>query len=823
MKIILKHILRNLKEHKMRAFLIFFSLLVSTSVFVISLTISDDLTIKVEDTLRSVYGNAEVQVATVDPFKLDDLKMNKDKYSFLGMSSLDGVDAKEKPISILGMDIEKAVDFKLLGNDAKKLALNEIYINKNLEDKGYKKGQVIKLKYEDKEYNLTIKGVIDNKGIASIRPDDDTFFASIETVNSIKNIEDGYYDTIYFDLDNNNKIGEFVDYIKDHNDNYMVAKTVDMESIKEATSMISTIMYLILLMATIMIYFVISSLNKIILAERIPVIGTFRSVGASRTKMNLILVLENALYGIFAGLFGAIIGTYLDSYCSSVFITADGIDVAKSSVSLSVGTILIGILFATLLQIIIVVKEIIRTNKKPIKDLIFNTQNSRYKMRKKRTVIGFILLISSIILFVLIKNIDMLTIGVLLICFIVGVANTLPLIFQLISKCLAYIFKKIGWSTGIITSKNIGYNKMIISSSRLVVIAISLLSSIILMSKATADCFTSFREVTKNVDLMISNPHKSSEEYDYLNDIDGVKEVQFLNSYFADDITYTKGKNKNKKFNLPPGFYAEKERKNVYIEEIDYKISDLKDGEILFDEKYAFKNNIKKGDKITMHFGTLKKSYTYTVKGFVNASNFNVSRNMVVVSYNHLINDLNGIPLQLHIVLEKGYDADKMKDVVHDAMKEVGIYVQTTEEYISEQEGQVAGIIAIVYLVIGISVTLAFIGILNNQVIGFINRRKEIAILNSTCMNKTQIKKMLALETILSNFISLFIATIVSFITTIFVNNFMMNIGLYLNIKYDFMTVFNFELIVYILLLLTLFVPFRKLKKMNIVDEIKYE
>ena len=82
---------------------------------------------------------------------------------------------------------------------------------------------------------------------------------------------------------------------------------------------------------------------------------------------------------------------------------------------------------------------------------------------------------------------------------------------------------------------------------------------------------------------------------------------------------------------------------------------------------------------------------------------------------------------------------------------------------------------------------------------------------------------MLALETILANFISLFLATIVSFVTTIFVNNFMINIGLYLDIKYDFMTVFKFELIVYALLLFTLLVPFRKLKKMNIVDEIKYE
>ena len=57
MKIILKHILRNIKEHKMRAFLILFSLFVSTSVFVISLTISDDLTIKVEDIVEYVNSN----------------------------------------------------------------------------------------------------------------------------------------------------------------------------------------------------------------------------------------------------------------------------------------------------------------------------------------------------------------------------------------------------------------------------------------------------------------------------------------------------------------------------------------------------------------------------------------------------------------------------------------------------------------------------------------------------------------------------------------------------------------------------------------------
>ena len=93
------------------------------------------------------------------------------------------------------------------------------------------------------------------------------------------------------------------------------------------------------------------SLNKIILAERIPVIGTFRSIGASRTKMNLILILENALYGVFAGLFGSILGIYLNGFTSSAFITTNGVDLSKNSVSITPKVVLIGIIFAVLLLI----------------------------------------------------------------------------------------------------------------------------------------------------------------------------------------------------------------------------------------------------------------------------------------------------------------------------------------------------------------------------------------------------------------------------------------------------------------------------------------
>jgi ABC-type antimicrobial peptide transport system permease subunit len=132
-------------------------------------------------------------------------------------------------------------------------------------------------------------------------------------------------------------------------------------------------------------------------------------------------------------------------------------------------------------------------------------------------------------------------------------------------------------------------------------------------------------------------------------------------------------------------------------------------------------------------------------------------------------------------------------------------------------------ITSIIYLIIGISVTLAFVGIINNQVISFISRKKELAILNSTCMNKTQIKKMLALETIVANIVALGIAVVVTILTTSFIDRFLQNIGLFLEIKFDLMVVLSFSAIIYIILLFTLIFPFRRLKKMNIVEEIKYE
>ena len=106
MKIILKHILKNIWEKKGRSLLIIVSLIIATTVFVLNLTLPDELILKVQETLRSVYGNTDVYIRTVEPFSIDDLNIGNESVNYVGISELE-ISLEENKGIIYGADIKK--------------------------------------------------------------------------------------------------------------------------------------------------------------------------------------------------------------------------------------------------------------------------------------------------------------------------------------------------------------------------------------------------------------------------------------------------------------------------------------------------------------------------------------------------------------------------------------------------------------------------------------------------------------------------------------------------------------------------------------------
>ena len=195
----------------------------------------------------------------------------------------------------------------------------------------------------------------------------------------------------------------------------------------------------------------------------------------------------------------------------------------------------------------------------------------------------------------------------------------------------------------------------------------------------------------------------------------------------------------------------------------------------------------------------------------------------MVINLETFKENLTDVPMQVQLATKEGTDLEKTIKEVEDAIKEIGVKIETAEEFVDSQEEQTASILSMFYVIIGLAVVLSFIGIVNNQIISFIQRRKELAVLNSTCMSKKQLKKMLVVETILANAIACFLAIFVGFITTGIIESFMQGLTLYVDIIYDWSIAFKFVGIIFVVLLLTLVIPARRLRKMKIIEEIKYE
>ena len=817
MKIVFKHILRNIWAKKGRSFLIVLALTVATTVFTLNMTLPDELVLKVQQTLRSVYGDVDIAVRTVEEFSAKDLDFGDEEIIVTNNLELQGL-YDDKPMILQGLNVEEAKNFGMLGSDVSKLEGNQLVISKRqAESYKFSEGQKIKLIFEDKEYEFEIVKIVENKGINSMTVEYPQFICDINEIAKIRGISPDMTDWLYINIVEEGKTGEYAEYLSEHNDNFMIEALTDEEAIKESAEFISYILLMIFVMATIMIMFVVSSLNKIIISERMPVIGTFRSIGATKGKMNSILMLENAVYGVIGGLIGGIIGYKLNSLIAGLFVRTNGVELTKDTSKVNGLMIFIGVSFAVLLQIAITTKAILKANKKPVKDLIFDVQSSRYRVLKNRTLLGAIFAVVSLVVNYLLKDINILLTVLIIVMFISGVAMIVPYLLQKISKIFSVILKKLGWQTAFVASKNIGYNKMIVVSSRVVVVALSLMLAILTVSTSVTNLFQSFRLMVDDYDMVLQNISKEEEDYKNLLQIDEVTNIEYLHAYW-DETTYNDGK----EFNVTPTIVGMKESRK-YIDELNYKISDLKENEVLIDEIYAEKNNLKIGDSLKLKFATLNKEFEYVIKGTVNSTYFSTSRNVIMMNYDHYIENISKIPMQVQLKLKDGADTDKVKEKVNDIMKELNLNIQTVDEYITAQEESTAAIMSLFYVIIGLAVILSFIGIINNQVISFIQRRKELAVLNSTCMSKGQLKKMLFFETVLANVIAAAIAIVASLLSTDMIDNFMKGMSMYVQVDYNFKTAFIFTGVVIALLVFTLISPLRRLKKMNVVNEIKYE
>ena len=290
MSIIIKYILKNMKEKKLRSLLIVISLTLSVIILTLCLTLKDNVIAKYTEFLMKTYGTSDIAIGKEYPFEISKLNSLSNNYNIVPYYIYNG----ENDDYVIGANIE----------DLKKNEMIKSSRNNNLQD-----GEVIITEKTAKSKNININEIIEicneELKVVEIVPqygifvgeteDKPIYLTSINMANRImlgnideeteiqldKNriyIQGAYIDVVDDDIDNAKE--EIKKFDKDFK--VLTIKT----NLDEALNQISSLMLIMFVITTLIAFYIISSILKLVLEERIPVIGTFRSIGASRRETN---------------------------------------------------------------------------------------------------------------------------------------------------------------------------------------------------------------------------------------------------------------------------------------------------------------------------------------------------------------------------------------------------------------------------------------------------------------------------------------------------------------------------------------------------------
>lgn len=814
MSIFLKYMLRNIREKKFRSLLIIVSLTLSVTVLILNMTLKDNILQKYEEYLLKTTGTTDVLLKKDIPFNknlLDDLSNNYSSVPFFVY--------KYEKNTIYGMNIEDLYKNKMIKSNVKKnIAYNEVIISKK-----YAKKKRIEINdiIEIANTNLKVVDIVDNYGVfAQEEEDEPIYLVSIREANEIM-----YENSDKTFLDENIEYiyGSYLDVLDDNIENAKKElKKIDGDfnilniktDFKDALNQINGLIIVLLVISTLVAFYIIKSILKLVLEERIAVVGTFRSIGASRRKTNLLLYLENTIFALISSALGIFMASLLKNPVSSVFISTGNVEITSTS-PIKPLYIILATLFAVSIQFIVTYFELRKQKSKNIKNMIFDTQETRYKIKWLNIMIGILFIISSIVIYIYNNNYNF-VLGLLpVVLLTVGFVLFLPLLVSFASRILTKVFKNT--STLLLSLKNISVNKVVMENIILIFIIISLSMMLGNITKSISNLYNHFDKAA-HFRINIDGVEGDEEDYDYIDAIEGVKEKAFYYQQYGNFII-----NGEEKALIFIGYDKENDTAFRLYEVVSFnenEAKNLKDNEILIDEAFAIKNKIKIGDTIKIGGAQyFDGEVTFKVKGFVDSTYTSTNRAGSLITKNQY----NTLFKEKMILIDSDVDDEVMVKRLKDNIKESDLYIKAYKDIISDDKARTENIVNIVYVIMGFGILLSMVGMINNSLIAFMQRKREFAVLNSICMSKKQLYKMVLNENIISYIIALFNGCLLNIVLTKYMSKTLEGMMMFVKIIYDVKANFILLVIIFILTILEALVPIYKIKKLNIVKEIKYE
>lgn len=813
MSIILHYVFRNLMKSKLRSIIIIISLMLSTVVLYSTLMVRDSITEYYIEQSQEVYKGYDL-VASSDGnelLKKNELALgNATVLDKLPMTMIAGK-YSDNNITYISYqaDIEKLIADKLITitdkldnwdkSDKNSAILSEDAVKKN----GVTLGDTIKVRFPNGEKEFIIAALAADKGL--FKNETTSNMLSFSPTYSITDEETGY-NQIYIKLGEKEKLADVSKIIENNNEHTKVVQLYNEDNVNSIINNTSNLLFVILVAIIAANFFVISSLMKLMMAERVTVIGTFQCIGANNKWIRKVMFLENSFYGVLGGTLGVLVAQILYRPIIQAFTGMKDFQFKVNIVYL-VGSVV----FAIVLQLIFVLKTIIETSRRDVMENVFNKVSTTVESKMSNFIVGVAFLVFALILYYLNGTYNFFIAGIELVLGLIGVT----LVIEKMSDFLIYIFSNIFRQRYMYMGiRNISKNKSSISNVKLITMSLSIVYVIYIASYSLGTYFERATISQVGNDYVVSGFSKAFDEYEVFND-----------ELVTDTIVsyVVSGTVKVNKESYSGVTIAGMDSPILGVEDKSDVIKGLKSGEVVVDSLFLKKFGYKVGDQLNLSSELFKDSRIVNMKivGEVETGVFNTNRNTIIFSMDDFLKNITEIPNNAYIAVKE--DSAESNEKIEKLFNDENLFLTLTEDYIKSQEESVNQVLNLLNVLIGLTLFLVFIGIICNQLVGFIQRKKEYAVLMSIALSIKQMRRVMVSEILFNALTGAILGTIGGLLLCLFLEQIMYAIGIAVPIIVDPKKVIVLFGVVVLLILLTAVLPIKSLSKLDIIEEIKKE
>lgn len=491
MKIILRYILNNIRESRLRTAVMLLSIILSAVLLLVSLCIGDSYEAAQRKMAKGMAGDAAVSLKALPDESGNAARITREEIPILPeiartagvleVKALYSEDGYYENIDLLAADIEElsAINKPRLtdGGELDHLGGNEIVLPEKFTAKyGVTPGDPIRLETGgvSREFRLTAVAAYDTVFLRNTRGFNG--LVSEEELREILGGGPGYSRVLVVPAEgvSPEQLIEALELALP-NGRFSVEETYNEAQVQAGARQKSMPFFLISFFSLVMSVFIIYSSYQVITLERLPVIGTFRSIGAAGRTVTGILLLESLVYGLISVVIAIPVGLVVlkillqglgDSLSQGIaipMVVAPANVVLASAVALAV----------SLLSAFIPVR---RTGRMPIKEVVLGRVSEKQVSHRGRLVLGTVLMAVSIAvprLLPLEDNLMMVVGGFSLLGLLAGAILMIPPVSDGMSLILERLYGLCFGNEGQLAARNLRKNHNVHQNITLLFISLS--------------------------------------------------------------------------------------------------------------------------------------------------------------------------------------------------------------------------------------------------------------------------------------------------------------------------------------------------------------